>query len=366
MIRLAAPIMGAEELRAVQKVLESGNLVQGGEVAAFESSVADYLGLPHAVAVSSCTAALHLTLLGLGVGPGDEVVVPDFTFPATVNAVEMTGANAVFCDIRKESFCIDHALLERLLTPRTKVIMVVHEFGLACEMDPIRELAARRGVHLVEDAACALGSAYRGVKAGNFGIAGCFSFHPRKAVTTGEGGIIATRDAALAKRLRCLRNHGMQSVDGRIDFVEAGLNYRMTDFQGALGVVQMAKLSGIIEKRRELAASYHEQLKGNVRLLLPEAPPHARHVYQTYHLLLDGTCDRDAVVATLREQGIESNYGAYAVHAQSYYRRKYGLDDHRFPESMRAYRQGLALPLHTGLTQAELEFVCRKVNEIVS
>jgi perosamine synthetase len=256
--------------------------------------------------------------------------------------------------------------LGRLLTPRTRAIIPVHEFGLAAEMGPIREIAETGGVRIVEDAACALGSEYGGTKTGNFGTAGCFSFHPRKAVTTGEGGIIATSDAALAERLRCLRNHGMRQSGGRVEFVAAGLNYRMTDLQGALGVVQMARLPEIIEQRIRLAGAYRGFLAGNARLRCPQAPSHCRHVYQTYHVLLDDACDRDAVIARLKGYGIESNYGAYAVHAQPYYRAKYGLADADFPESVRAFQKGLALPLHTGLTEAEVRQVCDALNEIVS
>jgi perosamine synthetase len=357
MIRLTVPDIGEEELSVVQDVLRSGYLVQGVHVADFEQSIADYLGCAHAVAVSSCTAALHLSLLALGVGPGDEVIVPDFTFPATANAVELTGARPVFCDIKSSTFCIDPDLIERLITPRSKAIVPVHEFGHPAEMTYIMALADKYGLLVIEDAACALGSEYKGKKVGTFGIAGCFSFHPRKAITTGEGGVIVTGDSALAERLRCLRNHGISIINGRIEFVEAGFNYRMTDLQGALGVVQIRKLTGLIIKRVKLAAHYDQLLKGLDSITTPTCAINCRHVYQTYHVLLDEHINRANLMEILRDNRIETNYGAYAVHMQKYYLKKYVTSSSSFPESIKSFHHGLALPLHTQMDWDELEFI---------
>jgi perosamine synthetase len=354
MIRLTVPDIGEEDLAAVQDVLKSGYLVQGIHVKTFEQAVADYLGVSHAVAVSSCTAALHLTLVAMGIGQGDEVIVPDFTFPATVNVVELVGAKPVFCDIQRSSFCIDSCKLEKLITHNTRALIPVHEFGHPAEMDKIMAIAERFGLLVIEDAACALGAEFRGKKAGTFGATGCFSFHPRKAVTTGEGGIIATSDAALAERTRCLRNHGMTNENGRIEFVAAGFNYRMTDLQGALGVVQMKKLPELIEKRINLAALYDHSFDGVDFITTPSCAMDCRHVYQTYHILLDEQIDRNKLIKTLRENGIETNYGAYAVHMQKYYGEKYGSCNISCPVSSSAFLHGVALPLHPGLTVEDI------------
>jgi dTDP-4-amino-4,6-dideoxygalactose transaminase len=256
MIPVARPEIGQGEIQAVAEVLESGQLVQGARVMEFEAKVAAYLGTKHAVAVSSGTAALHLALLGLGIGPGDEVLVPDFTFPACANAVELTGAAPVLIDIDLATFNLDVASIRSALTPRTKALMPIHMFGQPADMDPVLAIAREKGLLVVEDAACALGSEYRGRRCGGLADVGCISFHPRKVITTGEGGMLATNNLALAERLRVLRNHGQVLSEGRIRFEQVGFNYRMTEFQGALGVVQMDRLESFIERRIALASLY--------------------------------------------------------------------------------------------------------------
>ncbi len=231
MIRLAIPEIGETEVDAVAGVLRTGFLVQGEHVRIFEERMADFVGARHAVAVSSGTAALHLALLALGVGPGDEVVVPGFTHPATANVVELVGARAILVDVDLRTFNIDPAAVAEAIGPRTKAIMPVHLFGQPAEMGSLLRLAADRGLSVIEDAACALGSAYRGQRCGTFGTVAAFSFHPRKVITTGEGGILTTNDDGMAAHLRRLRNHGQEIDRGRGRFLEAGLNYRLTDFQ---------------------------------------------------------------------------------------------------------------------------------------
>ncbi|MCP4215992.1 MAG: DegT/DnrJ/EryC1/StrS family aminotransferase, partial [bacterium] len=242
MIKLAKPYIPEEAIKNVVDVLRSGNLVQGKYAKEFEISLCDYLDVPHAVVVSSGTAALHLALIALGIKESDEVIVPAFTFPATANVVELVGAKPVFVDINLSDFCIDTSNIEAKITAKTKAIMPVHEFGQAAKMDDIIALVKKYNLKLVEDAACALGTEFDNQKVGTFGELGCFSFHPRKAITTGEGGVIVTRSAELAEKLRVLRNHGISAKNGTIDFIAAGLNYRMTDFQAALGLGQMKSL----------------------------------------------------------------------------------------------------------------------------
>lgn len=363
MIRLSVPEVGEEELEEIRKVLESGWLVQGEKVYEFERLVQEYVGAKHAIAVSSGTAALHLALLALGIGPGDEVIVPDFTFPATANVVEIVGADCKFVDISLETLNIDPEKIEENITSRTRAIMVVHEFGYPAEMDKIMALARKYGLKVIEDAACALGAEYKGKKVGTFGDVGCFSLHPRKNITTGEGGIVVTNDDELAEKIRMLRNHGMRDVDGKIRFEMAGLNYRMTNIQGAIGVVQMRRLEGIIEKRRELAMLYNHLLEDADWIKLPSETKDGRHVWQTYHIVVDSKTNRNDLIAYLKNCGIEANYGAYVVHRESYYAKKYGLSERQFESSIKAADKGLALPIHSKLEFRDIKFIADKLKE---
>ena len=366
MIRLVEPEMGQEEFDAVRQVLESGYLVQGENVRRFEELVAGYLGLQHAVAVSSGTAALHLALLALDLGPGDEVIVPDFTFPATANAVALVGARPVLAEISLESYNLDPAVVEDLLTARTRAIVPVHLFGLPAPMDEILELADRHGLLVIEDAACALGASYGGRKCGTMGAAGCFSLHPRKAITTGEGGLIAVQDADLADRLRSLRNHGMVAGPSGWEFAAVGLNYRMTDLQGALGVVQMGRLAGVIERRRALAEMYDSALAGIPWLERPGVPPDAYHIYQSYVVLLEAGLDRARIMAALRAAGVECTIGTYACHAQTLFASHYGYQPGDIPNSYRAFQSTLTLPLHARMAELDVEAVAQALMEIGS
>jgi dTDP-4-amino-4,6-dideoxygalactose transaminase len=366
MIRLVEPEVGSEEFEAVRQVLESGYLVQGQNVQHFEELVASCLGLGQVVAVSSGTAALHLALLALDLGPGDEVIVPDFTFPATANAVALVGARPVLAEISLETYNLDPAAIEELITPRTRAILPVHLFGLPASMDEILECADRHGLLMIEDAACALGASYKGRKCGTMGVAGCFSLHPRKAITTGEGGLIAVGDADLADRLRSLRNHGMAAGSSGWEFVSAGLNYRMTDLQGALGVVQMGRLEGIIQRRRALAHVYDSVLAAVPWLERPRVPPDSYHIYQSYVVLLEAGLDRARIMAALRAAAVECTIGTYACHAQPFFARRYGYRPGEIPNSHRAFQSALTLPLHGRMTERDVETVAQALAAIGS
>lgn len=362
MIRLCEPEIDDAELKAVCEVLKSGYLVQGKFVRQFEEKIEAYLNINHAIAVSNGTAALHLALISLGIGHGDEVIVPDFTFPATANVVELVGAKPIFVDIGLETFNIDVAKIEAKINKNTKAIIPVHEFGLAANLNDILAISEKHGIKVVEDAACALGTTYNKGFVGTIGDIGCFSLHPRKAITTGEGGIITTNNSEIASKLRILRNHGITINDEAVDFVQAGFNYRMTDIQGALGNAQIEKLDSIIKRRRELADLYFKGLSSNKNLLLPDKHKDIGHIYQTFYVILNSSLNRNSVMQELKRHSIECNYGAYPLHSLSYYKNKYSYDPSEYINSIVAYKQGIALPLHSRLSDTDVEYVIDKIN----
>jgi dTDP-4-amino-4,6-dideoxygalactose transaminase len=307
-----------------------------------------------------------LALIALGVGPGDEVIVPAFSFVATANVVELVGAHCVFVDVQRDTYNIDPDAFERAATTRTKATIPVHEFGLACDIGRIVEMANARGIAVIEDAACALGAAENGQLVGGFGEVGSFSLHPRKAVTSGEGGIIATNDDVLGMKFRILRNHGIELRDGKTEFVAAGFNYRMTDFQGALVRGQFRKVDETIRHRGALAQVYFEELCNEDWLTLPVVPSDKTHTWQTFHPVLDEAIDRDRVIADLKASGVGSGYGAQCIPAQSYYRKTYRLDTARlFPNAMRAWRQGIALPLYGKLESDHIRYIADTLKSVV-
>jgi perosamine synthetase len=358
-IRLAEPEIGEPEVQAAADVLRSGRLVQGEHVLAFERAVARYVRVREAVAVSSGTAALQLALLALEVGPGDEVIVPDFTYPATANVVELVGATPVLVDIDLGTFNVAPEAVRAAVNARTRAVVPVHLFGQAAEMEPLEELCRARGIALVEDAACALGGEYRGTRCGAFGAVGCFSFHPRKVITTGEGGMLTTNDPAIAERLRSLRNHGAVVCEGRTHFERAGFNYRMTDFQGAIGVAQMQRLEGLLARRRELAECYARALADAPELVRPRVLPGVLPTWQSYVVLLPEGVDREQVQARLREAGVESTLGTYSLSAQPHYARRAG----RLPNSRTAFDRSLGVPLHPRMAPADVGFVAARLKE---
>jgi perosamine synthetase len=367
MIRITRPALGEAELAAVQEVLASGYLTQGALVARFEERLAAVTGAPFVVAVSSGTAALHLALMALGVGPGDDVVTSDFTFPATVNVIELVGARPVLVDIDLSTFDVDMARVEAALTPRTKAILPVHEFGLMADMAAIVHVAGRRRVVVVEDAACALGASVRigdeTVGAGRGGAVGCFSFHPRKSITTGEGGCLTTADAAIAAELRALRNHGLAPGPDGLDIARPAPNYRLGEIQAALGCAQLDRLEWALRERRRLAGLYDEALASIPWLRPPHEPKDHVHAYQSYVVMLPEDMRRDAVIARLRERDVETVRGAYAVHRLRFYRERYGHLDRDFPAATAADERALALPLYPGMPDEAVEQVARALGD---
>jgi dTDP-4-amino-4,6-dideoxygalactose transaminase len=365
-IRLALPYTDEDELGEVAAVLSSGYLTQGPKVRELEQAVGRLVGAEHAIATTSATTALHLSLAALGISRGDEVIVPDFTFPATANVVVQLGARPVLVDVDPRTYAMEPEQLERHISPRTRAIMPVHPFGLSADMDGLRTEADRRGIPIVEDAACALATTYRGVPVGAIGRAGCFSFHPRKSITTGEGGMIVTNDGDLADRISVLRNHGGRRSSGRYRFEDAGFNYRLSDILAAVGVAQLRKLDWIIARRRELAALYDAALADLSGVTPPWQPPWGGHVYQSYVTRLDGSIDRDAVIRALAERGIETTLGTYALHAEPFFVRALGHAPGDLTNSWDAYRTTLTLPLFPQMTVAMVERVVQALAEVLA
>ena len=349
-IRLARPDVGEAEFAAVGEVIESGQLTMGPKVVEFEAALARAVGTAHAAAVSSGTAALHLALLALEIGPGDEVIVPAYTFPATANVVEICGARAVLVDVDPDTFVVDPAAVAAAVTARTRAVMAVHLFGRPVEWEAL-QTAVPQEVALVEDAAGALGARYRGTPCGALGVAGCLSFHPRKIVTTGEGGAVTTDEAGLDAGVRRLRHHGWAAFG---DMPAPGFNYRLPDVLCALGIPQLARLEELLAARESVAGWYTERLE--YLLLTPSAADGDRHGWQAYVVQLDG---RDEALAALREDGIEAQIGTWALHRLDAYR-----SQGPFPGTDRAFERALALPFSTTTTEAEVERVCRVLTSL--
>ena len=368
-IQIAAPSMGEEEWLALREPIETGWLTQGPKVAAFERAFAKRHRVRHAIAVTSATTGLHLALAVLGIGPGDEVIVPAFTWVATANAVLYCGATPVFADVDRATFNIDPADVARRLTKRTRAVIPVHLFGLCADMVGLRAVLPP-GVRIVEDAACASGAALGDTPAGGLGDLGVFSFHPRKSVTTGEGGMVTTNDDALAERARVLRNHGASvSEEERHhgprpyllpDFDELGFNYRMTDLQGAIGLVQLAKLDRFIDERAASAAYYRRELASVEWLRTPYEPNAGRHAWQAFVTYVDparAPRPRNEIMELLQARGIATRPGTHAIHMLGYYRDRFGLSPDDYPASRDCDANSMAIPLHNRMTREDYAYV---------
>lgn len=367
MLKLSTPHLSEDAIAAAADVLRSGQLVHGEDSNAFEAELAAYLGCEDVVLVSSGTAALHVALLALDIGPGDAVIIPDFSFPATGSSVAMTGATPVIVDVDPGNYTLNTVALEKAIQQwegpqRLRAIMPVHEFGQPADMGAIMTLTQQHELAVVEDAACALGASCDGKKLGTFGDAGCFSFHPRKTLTTGEGGAIAVSDPALAQRMRRLRSHGMERSSTGVEFLEPATNYRLTNFQAALGRQQLPDLDAWIARRRELVEQYRQLLEPLAQrgwLRLPTS--HAEHSWQTFMVVLHAQLERGAVIAGLREQGIESNLGAQSLSTLGLFGTERGMTVG--PE---LYRSGLALPLFEQMSEADVERVSEALSELLT
>jgi perosamine synthetase len=368
-IPISRPLTGALEEERLVAVLRSGWLTQGEETFEFERRVARFTGARHAVATNSATTALHVAFVLLGLEPGDEVLLPPYTHVATANAVRYTGATPVLVDIRPDTFNIDERLLEQAVSARTRAVAVVHQVGLPAEMDAISAVAERHGLAVVEDAACALGSVYRGRPIGKISPLTVFSFHPRKIITTGEGGMLVTDDEVMAEEARSLASHGVSVLDVARhaakaplveDFPRLGFNYRLTNLQGAVGIAQMSRLGDILEARRRLGRRYTELLSSEPGLQPPVEPEGIEPNYQSYMLRVteESLCERDTIMLQMRSAGIATRPGITAVHRQPIYRE---LADRPLPETDRAADSCLILPLYSQMTESEQDEVVEQL-----
>ncbi|HEU0104858.1 MAG TPA: DegT/DnrJ/EryC1/StrS family aminotransferase, partial [Vicinamibacteria bacterium] len=329
----------------------------------------------HALATTSCTTALHLILAAMGIGPGDEVIVPAFTWVATANAVVYCGGTPVLVDVDDRTFNIDPAQVKAHLGPRTRAIIAVHLFGLAADLDALAAVAP--GVPIVEDAACAAGSSYRGRPVGGLARAAAFSFHPRKAITTGEGGMVTTDDDELAEAVNVRRNHGAAVSEEQRhkgsrpyllpEFDVLGFNFRMTDIQGALGLVQLGKLDRFIGERRRWAAYYDEELAGIPWLRTPRVPEGYGHCWQSYVTYVDETrapLTRNAIMEKLQERGIATRPGTHAVHTLGYYRETFGTRPEDCPRARDCDRFTMSIPLHNRMTAEDYAYVVEALRSL--
>jgi perosamine synthetase len=356
----ARPVIGEAEIDAAVRVLRSGMVIQGPEVAGFEREFADLVGAEHAVAVNSGTSALHISLMALGYGPGDEIIVPSFSFAASANAVRLVGATPVFADIEPGSFCLDPDAVAAAITPRTVAIMPVHLYGHPAAMDRIVPIAEQHGLAIVEDAAQAHASALNGQKSGTFGVAGCFSFYPTKNMHSLEGGMVTTGDAGLARTMRLLRNQGMEQ---RYQNEIVGANMRLTDVAAAIGRVQLAQLPEWTAKRQANAAYLDANLKG---VVVPPVADGATHVYHQYTIRVSG--DRDAFSAQLKDLGVGSAaYYPTPIHKLRPFLTADGkVGDWKLPETDKATEEVLSLPIYPTLTQDQLDRIVEAVNTVAA
>lgn len=375
-IAISLPCTGEEEWQATREPLMSGWLTQGPKVAAFEKAFAERHQVPHALAVTSCTTGLHLVLAALGIGPGDEVIVPAFTWVATANVVLYCGATPVFIDVDPQTYNLDVAQITAKVTDRTRAVIAVHLFGRCVDMDALRA-GLPADVAIVEDAACAAGASWKGKPSGSLGDVAAFSFHPRKSVTTGEGGMVTTADAELAERMNQLRNHGATLSEEQRhhgprpyllpEFNLLGFNYRMTDLQGAVGLVQLGKLDGFIDERARWAEYYCDQLAGINWLRLPSAPPGGRHGWQAFVTYIDpakAPMPRNDMMEILQAKGISTRPGTHAVHMLAYYRDRFGFNPEDFPGARDCNDHTMAIPLHNRMTAEDYAYVVAAIRQL--
>ena len=357
-IPLLMPYFDSGELKEIQKVLDSGWVSQGPKVKEFENEIVKYLEVKHAIAVTNCTSALHLSLLSIGIMKGDAVLVADYTFPATGHSVLYCGAKPIFIDVNAKTYNLDSSLIGDKITDKTKAIIPVHTFGQPAEMDEIMKVAKENNLKVIEDAACALGAKHKNQYAGTIGDVGCFSFHARKGITTGEGGMVITNNKNLADKIRNLSTFGMTSAWDREKnteffipkFTELGYNYKMSDITAAVGVAQSRILDRIIERKRELAKYWDDKLQNIEFIEPPYVNGNVKHIYQSYVALVDKRINRNKLIEIMMKRGIQTQIGTYASHIQPVYNSK-----DKCPNSLEIFNRSLALPIYYTLKYGDID-----------
>jgi dTDP-4-amino-4,6-dideoxygalactose transaminase len=367
-VPLSKPFFDNDETSEIKDVMDSGWVAQGPKVKEFEDNIANYLGVGYAVALSNCTAGLHLANLSMGIKPGDEVLVSDYTFPATGHSVLYCGAKPIFVDIDPKTYNIDPEKIEEKITEKTKAIIPVHTFGQSAEMDIILKIANTHHLPVIEDAACALGAMYQEKFSGTLGDVGCFSFHARKGITTGEGGMIVTNNKQIAEKIRFLSVFGMKTAWEREnlseftipEFHETGYNYKMSDITAAVGVAQLRKLQKIIDRKRALALYWNEQLESIEEIEKPFVAPNSNHIYQSYVCLVDKRIKRNSLILELLRAGVQTQIGTYASHIQPVYQSKDVC-----PCSLDIFNRSIALPMFYSLDESTIDHIIRKLKRII-
>jgi perosamine synthetase len=375
-ISISTPSISEDEWLALREPLDTGWLTQGPQVGKFEESFAELHGVKKALATTSCTTAMHLMLVGLGIGPGDEVIVPSFTWVATANVVLYCGATPVLADVDPVTYNINLLDVASRITERTKAIIVVHLFGLCVDVPRLKEMVPPH-ILILEDCACAAGATLNGTPAGGLGVAGAFSFHPRKSITTGEGGMLTTNDLELANKLEILRNHGASMSEEERhngsspyllpDFNVLGFNYRMTDIQGAIGNVQLGKLNGFISERQKQAEYYLDALSSIEWLRMPTVPSNGQHAWQSFVVFVHeeaSPVSRNVIMENLHNAGISSRPGTHAIHMLGLYQERFGYADSDFPGAQSCSNQTMAIPLHNKMDHDDLKFVVTTLKSI--
>jgi dTDP-4-amino-4,6-dideoxygalactose transaminase len=375
MIPIAKPYLTKKEAKAAYNTILTGWITQGPRVAEFEQKFAAYTGSRYAVAVSNCTTALHLAMLVSGIGPGDEVICPSMSYIATANSIKYVGATPIFAEINPVNYNLEIGDTEKKISSRTKAILLVHQIGMPADIDVFRGLAEKYNLKLIEDAACAVGSVYKGLKIGGHSELACFSFHPRKVISTGDGGMITTNNESFYNRLKLLRQHGM-SVNDRArhdskkiifeDHMEIGYNYRMTDIQAAVGINQLEKLDWIIAKRRKIALQYHKAFKDITCIQLPIEKKGYKSNYQSYSILLKDNCpiERNVLMQAMLDAGISTRRGIMTTHRETAYRTEYA--ELRLPISEKAADNSILLPLYIPMDKKDVELVINAFKTLVN
>jgi perosamine synthetase len=374
-IQISQPVTDLEDWEAMKEPVMSGWLTQGPKVAGFEKAFATRHNVKHALATTSCTTALHLILAALELGPDDEVIVPAFTWVATANVVLYCGARPVFVDVDPHTFNLDVKKLAEKITKNTKAVIPVHLFGLCSDIDEIKNICG--DIPIIEDAACAAGGSYKGRSAGSLGLAGAFSFHPRKSITTGEGGMITTDNDELAEKINMLRNHGASISEEQRhngprpyilpDFNLLGFNFRMTDIQGALGMSQLKKLDKFIEERKQRAAFYSKELAGIEWLRTPVTPDGYSHGWQAYVCYIDESkapMPRNEIMEFLQANGVSTRPGTHAIHMLGLYKERFGLTADDFPGARDCDLYSMAIPLHNKMTEEDYRYVADLIKSL--